>query len=46
MDKVGEKRRRKVKGGRAAAKDAAAKSDGCQKLLTQYKVLVESNTLN
>ena len=34
MEKMGDKRRRKVKGCGAATKDAAAASEGVQKLLT------------
>ena len=43
MENIGSKRRRKVKGGRAAAKAAAAALKGVQKLLTQYEEVAEAN---
>ena len=43
---MGAKRRRKKNVGWAAAKAAAAASEGNQKLLTQNEGLVEANSLN
>ena len=47
MEKMGVKRRRKVKGvRRSTTKVAAALSEGCQKLLTWYKRVAEANPSN
>ena len=43
---MGDKRRRKVKGGWAVAEAAAATSEGGQNLLTQYEGAAESNPSN
>ena len=45
MDKMGAKRRRKVKGGRAAAEAAAAVLEVGQKILTRYEGVTEANPL-
>ena len=42
-ENMGAKRRRKVKGGRATAEDAATASEGGQKLSTQYNGAAETN---
>ena len=46
MEKMGAKRDRKVKGGRAAAEAAAAASEGGRKLSTRYKGAAEANPSN
>ena len=46
MEKMGAKRRRKVKGGEADAKAAAAVSEDGQKLLTRYEGAAEADPLN
>ena len=46
MEKMGAKMRRKVKGGRAAAKAAAVALEGVKKILTRYKGESEANPLN
>ena len=45
MESMGAKRRRKVKGGRYAAKAAAAALEEGQKILTRYKGSTEVNPL-
>ena len=46
MEKMGVKRRRKVKGGRAAAEAVASASEEGQKLSTRYKGAAEANPSN
>ena len=46
MEKMVPKRRRKVKGGQAAAKATVAASEGGQKLLTRYDGKTEENPSN
>ena len=46
VEKMGEKRRRRVKGGRSTAEAAAAASEGGQKLSTGYEGATEANLSN
>ena len=46
VENMGAKRRRKMKGGRAAANPAAAALEGGQRILTQYEGAAEANPLN